>query len=57
MLFQMNQTFVCINHLFEVRNLICDKGKGMISVIFLVNPFDLIQSNFAVQLGGCTYSS
>ena len=57
MLFQMNQTFVCINHLFEVRILISDECKGMIIVIFLVNPFDLIQSNFAVQIGGCKYSS
>ena len=46
----MDQALVCVDHLFQIRILVCDEGERMIIVILFVNTRDLIQPDLTVQI-------
>ena len=46
----LDQAFIRIYHLFQIRVLVGDESERVISVVFFINTLDLIQSDFAIQI-------
>ena len=47
---EVDQAFVRIHHLLQIRVLVYDEGERMIIVVFFINTLDLIQFDLAIQI-------
>ena len=46
----MDQAFIRIYHLFQIRVLISDKREAVIIIVFLINTSDLHQVDLAIDV-------
>ena len=54
---QVNQTFIRIDNLFQIRVFIYNKSKRMVIIIFIIELPYLVEFNFAIHISGSKNSA